>query len=107
MNKKKLHRRKRQLKIRRVISGTSKRPRLSVFKSNKYIYAQLISDVDGKTVASASGKKGANAFAVGKLLAQKALLKKIKNVVFDRGGFAFHGRVKSLADGARNGGLNF
>ena len=104
MNKKKLHRRKRQLKIRRVITGTDKRPRLSVFRSNKYIYAQLVSDVDGKTVAYA---KGANAFAVGKLLAERALLKKIKNVVFDRGGFAFHGRVKSLADGARNGGLNF
>jgi large subunit ribosomal protein L18 len=95
------------------------RPRLSVFRSSKQIYAQLIDDVKGVTLASASsvektmregGKTGANkdaAKAVGKLIADRAKEKGIKDVVFDRGGYLYHGRVKALADAAREGGLNF
>ncbi|MBC6399545.1 MAG: 50S ribosomal protein L18 [Ekhidna sp.] len=108
-------RRKRiRLGIRRKISGTSERPRVSVFKSNKAIYAQLIDDVGGKTLASAStkeiGKEGLNiaiAKEVGKKLAENAKVAGIKNVIFDRSGYKYHGRVKSLADGAREGGLEF
>jgi large subunit ribosomal protein L18 len=95
------------------------RARLSVFRSSKHIYAQLIDDDKGRTLASASsiektmregGKKGADiaaAKAVGKLLAERALAKGVKDVVFDRGGYLYHGRVKALADAAREGGLNF
>jgi large subunit ribosomal protein L18 len=102
--------------IRRAAGG---RARLSVFRSSKHIYAQLIDDTKGETLASASslektmreGKKtGANidaAKAVGKLLAERAAAKGIKDVVFDRGGYLFHGRVKALADAAREGGLKF
>lgn len=89
-------------------------PRLAVFRSNKFMYAQLIDDENSKTLAAASSleaKKGAKktdaAFAVGKAIAEKALAMKIKSIVFDRGGFGFKGRVKSLADGAREGGLTF
>lgn len=104
-------------KIRSRISGTASVPRLSVFKSNIYIYAQLIDDENQTTLASISslelkkGKKLANkittAQEAGKALAEKALVKKIKKVVFDRGGYVYAGRVKALADGAREGGLNF
>jgi large subunit ribosomal protein L18 len=102
--------------IRRAAGG---RARLSVFRSSKHIYAQVIDDIKGETVASASslektmreGKKtGANidaAKAVGKLLAERAAAKGVKEVVFDRGGYLFHGRVKALADAAREGGLKF
>jgi large subunit ribosomal protein L18 len=102
--------------IRRAAGG---RARLSVFRSSKHIYAQVIDDVKGETLASASslektmreGKKtGANidaAKAVGKLLAERAAAKGVKEVVFDRGGYLFHGRVKALADAAREGGLKF
>ena len=95
------------------------RPRLSVFRSGRHIYAQVIDDARGETLASASSlekemrgnlKTGANidaAKAVGKLLAQRASAKGIKDVVFDRGGYLYHGRVKALADAAREGGLNF
>ena len=90
------------------------RPRLSVFKANRHIYAQLIDDGAGKTLAAASsleikskGKKTDIAKEVGKLIASKALVKKIKAVKFDRGGFAYHGRIKALAEGAREGGLEF
>ncbi|MBC6427281.1 MAG: 50S ribosomal protein L18 [Ekhidna sp.] len=108
-------RRKRiRLGIRRKISGTAEKPRVSVFKSNKAIYAQLIDDVGGKTLASAStkeiGKEGLNvaiAKEVGKKLAENAKVAGIKNVIFDRSGYKYHGRVKSLADGAREGGLEF
>ncbi len=100
--------------IRRQISGTAARPRLSVFRSNKGIYAQLIDDVSGKTLASASaakvGAKGTPvevAAAVGKALAEMAKSNNIEAVVFDRNGYLYHGRVKALADGAREGGLKF
>ncbi|MDC7682313.1 50S ribosomal protein L18 [Asticcacaulis sp. BYS171W] len=91
------------------------RPRLSVFRSDKNIYAQVIDDLNGKTVASASSleaeaKRGSNAAAaaeVGKLVAQRAVEAGIKDVVFDRGGYIYHGRVKALADAAREAGLNF
>lgn len=105
-------------KIRSKISGTSAVPRLSVFKSNTYIYAQLVDDDSQKTIASISSlelKKGkktvmnktAAAREAGKLLAEKALSQKLKKVVFDRGGYVYAGRVKALADGAREGGLDF
>ncbi len=84
--------------------GIKDRPRLSVFRSSKYIYAQIIDDSISKTLASANGKK---AYEVGKQLAEKAQKLKIKNVVFDRGGFLYHGRVAELAKGARDGGLIF
>jgi len=103
----------------KLAAGTSGRARLSVFRSSKHIYAQLIDDVKGTTVAAASSlektmregaKTGANiaaAKAVGKLIAERAKEKGIKDVVFDRGGYLYHGRIKALADAAREGGLNF
>jgi large subunit ribosomal protein L18 len=104
----------RHKRVRSRVSGAAKRPRLSVFKANRHIYAQLIDDSAGKTLASASSlelkskaKKIDTAKEVGKLLAAKALAKKIKAVKFDRGGFAYHGRIKALAEGAREGGLEF
>jgi len=102
--------------IRKNLSGSTERPRLSVFRSNKGIYAQIIDDVAGKTLVSASslskefsasGNKSDQSVAVGKLVAQKAIAAGIKDVVFDRNGYLYHGRVKSLAEGAREGGLNF
>lgn len=103
-----------KLRVRKKISGTPERPRLAVFRSNKYIYAQLIDDIAGHTLASASsreagadGNKTAQAAAVGKLLAERAQAAGISGVVFDRGGYLYHGRVKALADGAREGGLQF
>ena len=102
--------------IRKNLSGSTERPRLSVFRSNKGIYAQIIDDVTGKTLVSASslskdfnaaGTKIEQSVAVGKLVAEKAIAAGIKDVVFDRNGYLYHGRVKSLADGAREGGLNF
>ncbi|ANF50225.1 50S ribosomal protein L18 [Chryseobacterium glaciei] len=103
-------------RVRGKISGTSELPRLSVYKSNKEIYAQLIDDKDGKTLASASSReKGVDAngtksevsAAVGKAIAAKAVAAGIEAIVFDRNGFVYHGRVKALADGAREGGLKF
>lgn len=102
--------------IRKRLSGSSDRPRLSVFRSNKGIYAQVIDDLSGKTLVSASslskdfsadGTKSDQSTAVGKLVAQKAIAAGIKEVVFDRNGYLYHGRIKSLADGAREGGLIF
>ena len=103
--------------IRKRLSGSSARPRLSVYRSNKGIYAQIIDDVSGKTLVSASslskdfavtdGNKSDQSVAVGKLVAEKAIAAGIKHVVFDRNGYLYHGRVKSLAEGAREGGLNF
>jgi len=105
-----------RLSLRRSANG---RPRLSVFRSSKHIYAQVIDDMKGETLASASSlekdmrgslKTGANieaAKAVGKLVAERASAKGIKDVVFDRGSYIFHGRIKALADAAREGGLNF
>lgn len=113
----KLKRRKRiHSRVRRNISGTSEQPRLNVFRSNKFIYAQLIDDVNGVTLAQASsfeaavaneGNKAEQATAVGKLIAERAAAAGISKVLFDRGGYLFHGRVKALAEGAREGGLKF
>ena len=101
-----------QKRIRKKINGTAEKPRLAVYRSNKSIYAQLIDDVNGRTLAAASskesgatGKKVDQSKTVGKLIAEKALAANIKNVVFDRGGYLYHGRVKAVADGAREGGL--
>jgi len=102
-------------RVRGKISGSADLPRLSVYKSNKEIYAQLIDDKDGKTLASASsrekgtatGTKSEISAAVGKAIAAKAIAAGIENIVFDRNGFVYHGRVKALADGAREAGLKF
>ena len=104
-----------RFRIRKTISGTASNPRLSVFRSNKEIYAQLIDDVNGVTLLAASSRekeigKGTNveiATAVGKLVAEKALKAGIDAVTFDRGGYLYHGRIKSLAEGARAAGLKF
>lgn len=111
-NIKKEKRVRRHTKIRTRVSGTAAMPRLAVFRSNKFMYAQLIDDDSARTLAAASsqeikGKKGEAAFAVGKAIAEKGKAIKITAVVFDRGGFGFRGRVKQLADGAREGGLKF
>ena len=105
-----------KFRIRKIVSGTAARPRLSVFRSNKEIYAQLIDDVNGITLLAASSKdkgvnsKGTNieiALEVGKLAAEKAVKAGITEVTFDRGGYLYHGRIKSLAEGARAAGLKF
>nr|WP_315263016.1 50S ribosomal protein L18 [uncultured Flavobacterium sp.] len=104
-----------RFRIRKTISGTAANPRLSVFRSNKEIYAQLIDDVNGVTILAASSRekeigKGTNievATAVGKLVAEKALKAGIEVITFDRGGYLYHGRIKSLAEGARAAGLKF
>ena len=98
--------------IRRKISGTLDRPRLAIFRSNKEIYAQLIDDIGGNTLTSASSKeikgtKTEQASQVGKLIADNAKKAGVDEVVFDRGGFLYHGRVKALADSAREAGLKF
>ena len=111
---------RRTARVRRAIKvGAGGRPRLSVFRSSKHIYAQIIDDVKGTTLVAASSlekpmregaKTGANISAakeVGKLIAERAKEKGIKDVVFDRGGYLYHGRIKALADAAREGGLNF
>ena len=100
-------------RIRKSVNGTAERPRLSVFRSNKQIYAQVINDLTGHTLASASSlglekmPKKEQAAKVGELVAEKAKAAGITSVVFDRNGYLYHGRVKELADGARKGGLNF
>lgn len=104
-----------RFRIRKTISGTATNPRLSVFRSNKEIYAQLIDDVNNVTIIAASSRekeigKGTNveiANAVGKLVAEKALKAGLDTVTFDRGGYLYHGRIKSLAEGARAAGLKF
>jgi large subunit ribosomal protein L18 len=109
----KTQRERRRVRVRGRVSGTAKRPRLSVFRSAKHIYAQIINDEKGTTLVSCSdmdvkeGTKTERAFKVGEKLAQSAKKKKIKKVVFDRGGYAYHGRVKAVAEGAREGGLEF
>jgi len=114
-------RKKRHYKMRRNLSGTAARPRLSVFKSNKYIYAQLIDDVAGRTLASASSTDAAlvkadglkstssvdAAKAVGTQVAKKAQSLGIDTIVFDRGGYIYHGKIQALADAAREAGLKF
>ena len=104
---KKLKREMRHRRIRAKIKGTNERPRLSVFKSNKYIYAQLIDDENGKILVAASDRDLKSAYEVGKLLAKKAADKVIKMAVFDRSGYKFHGAILELAKGAREGGLKF
>lgn len=104
-------------RIRKIVSGTSERPRLSVFRSNKEIYAQIVDDVTGKTISAASsrdkdissakGTKSEIAALVGKAIAEKALKAGVATISFDRGGYLYHGRVKSLAEGAREAGLKF
>jgi len=109
-------RQRRKKRVRARIFGTAKRPRLSVFRSGKHIYAQIIDDTNSKTLVAESDlklKKGKGsvkvdiAFQVGESLSQKATKKKIKKIVFDRGGYRYHGRVKNVAEGARKGGLEF
>jgi large subunit ribosomal protein L18 len=104
-------------RIRKVVSGTTSRPRLSVFRSNKEIYAQIIDDQNGKTIVAASsrdkdlakakGNKSDIAALVGKSLGEKAVKAGLESISFDRGGYLYHGRVKSLAEGAREAGLKF
>ena len=104
-------------RVRKIVSGTADRPRMSIFRSNSEIYAQLIDDVNGKTllaasskakeIAGATGTKTEKAALVGKLVAEKAVAAGITTVVFDRNGYLYHGRVKQLADAAREGGLKF
>jgi large subunit ribosomal protein L18 len=109
-------RKRRHRRVRGKVQGTAERPRLVVSRSNRGIAAQLIDDVEGKTLAAASwiglaksfkGDKTEQATEVGKLLAQKAKAAKVDSAVFDRGGYLYHGRVKALADAAREGGLKF
>lgn len=111
-------RKTRHLRIRKKLTGTAERPRLNIFRSNQHIYAQVIDDAQGVTVASASTLdpelkavvNGGNAEAaqkVGELVAKRAQEKGVKNVVFDRGGYLYHGRVKALAEAAREAGLEF
>ena len=102
-------------RIRKTISGNSSEPRLAVFRSNKEIYAQLIDDQNGKTLATASSREKdisgttriENSAIVGKLIAERSIAAGVKSVKFDRGGYLYHGRVKSLAEGAREAGLKF
>ncbi|MBU0462840.1 MAG: 50S ribosomal protein L18 [Proteobacteria bacterium] len=110
---------KRKKRVRKNIFGNQDRPRLSVFRSSKHIYAQIVDDISGSTLVSAStldneykehkveGKKVEIAKAVGNLIGKRALDKGIKKVVLDRNGFLYHGRIKALSDGAREAGLNF
>ncbi len=106
-----------RFRIRKSVSGTQQRPRLAVFRSNKEIYAQLIDDVSGNTITAASSRdkdidaskvnKTEAAKLVGQAIAEKAMKAGVEQVTFDRGGYLYHGRVKSLAEGAREGGLKF
>lgn len=118
MNRAAQARKRRHRRVRKKISGAPDRPRLAVFRSNRHVYAQLIDDIGGRTLAAAStvdpalradagAKDSPGAEAVGKLIADRAIQKGIQSVVFDRGGFKFHGKVKALADAARERGLRF
>ena len=119
MEKKLMQRRRRRRRVRKKVTGTSERPRLSVFRSHKHIYAQLIDDTAGRTIVTASSQEaplrkrlshGGNrdaATAVGEAVASKAVEAGVKKVVFDRNGYPYHGRVRDLAEAARKGGLEF
>lgn len=114
MLRKQLKRQRIHTKIRAKISGTKDRPRLSVFRSSQHIYAQLVDDDNAKVLVQVSdvkvkakGTKVNKSMEVGKLIAKEAIAKKIESVVFDRGGNVYHGRIKAVADGAREGGLKF
>ncbi|MGA2967866.1 MAG: 50S ribosomal protein L18 [Candidatus Levyibacteriota bacterium] len=107
---------RRKKRIRAKAQGTTARPRLSIFRSNKYVYAQIVDDVKGETIISAAEaelktkekiKKSDRAKELGLLIAKKAATKKVTEVVFDRGSYRYHGRVKAVAEGAREGGLKF
>ncbi|HEX5829458.1 MAG TPA: 50S ribosomal protein L18 [Gemmatimonadaceae bacterium] len=103
---------RRHLRVRKKVTGTAARPRLVVFRSLKHIYAQLVDDSTNRTLATVSdqalsGKKAEKSLEVGKLIAEKAKSVGISSVVFDRAGYQYHGRVKAVADGAREGGLEF
>lgn len=106
-------REKRQIRVRKKVQGTTERPRLSVFRSNRYIYAQIIDDIAQKTLVAANSldqDKGAgkvNAASVGKRIAEKAIEQKINQVVFDRSGYQYHGVIKEIAEAARGAGLKF
>ncbi len=112
-------RERRKFRIRRKISGTGERPRLTVFRSSSHIYAQVVNDVDGRTIAAAStlsrdlkgtldsGPKSDAARKVGALIAKMCLAKNVEKVVFDRNGYLYHGRIKALAEAAREAGLKF
>jgi len=110
-----MRRQRRHMRVRRTVTGTPAKPRLAVYKSLKHIYAQVIDDLAGRTIAAAStteagagkAKKSDAAAAVGARLAEKARAAGVSEVVFDRGGFRFHGRIKALADAARKGGMKF
>ena len=116
-SKKQVVRFKRKLRIRNRIEGTSERPRLSVFRSNKHLFVQLVDDVKGHTLVAGStlesemknkvGGSVEGAKSLGNLVAKRALAKKISQVVFDRSGYLYHGRIQALADAAREGGLKF
>jgi len=118
-NKKQLARVKRQRRVRKKVKGTSERPRLSVFRSAKHIYAQIIDDSEGRTLVACASTEEAfknlgtpenkrnAAETVGKMIAERAKEKGIEQVVFDRNGFLYHGRVKAVSDGAREAGLKF
>lgn len=106
MLEKQIKRKRRHRRVRAKIKGTADVPRLCVFRSSKYIYAQIIDDEKGKTLAAVSGKL-AHADKIGKLIGEKAIEKKINKIVFDRGGYKYHGRIKALAQGARDAGLKF
>lgn len=110
---------KRKSRVRKEIRGTAERPRLNIYRSNRHIYAQIVEDIAGKTLAAAStlskdikgklkdSKKAEIAKKVGEFIAKKAIAQGVDKVVFDRGGFLYHGRVKAVADGAREAGLKF
>jgi large subunit ribosomal protein L18 len=109
-------RRRRHFRVRKKITGTSQRPRLAVYRSNRYIYAQIIDDASGKTIVAASSREAGvggkaltveTATEVGKLVGARAKDAGIESVVFDRGGYQYHGRIKALAEGARESGLEF
>ena len=116
-SKKEFRRFRISMRIRKIVRGTPERPRMSVFRSNKDIYVQLVDDLSGKTLVSASshdegisshkGTKSEKSKMVGKIVAEKAIQAGITEVVFDRNGYLYHGRVKSLAEAAREGGLKF
>jgi len=113
MKKQAIGRTRRRLRIRKKVQGTSERPRLAVFRSAKHIYAQVIDDTQGKTIAHASSVTGAagnkveSAKSVGSALAKACIDKGVEQVVFDRGGYRYHGRVRALAESAREAGLKF
>ena len=109
-------RRRRHVRVRKGLFGTTQRPRLAVYRSNRYLYAQVIDDQNGRTIAAASSQEAAlrsknltveTAAEIGKLVAERAKQAGVEAVVFDRGGFTYHGRIKALADAARASGLEF